>query len=84
MRKHLRLFPDYCAETPVWSRDGMVPFNQLRISAALRTALVEWQNEALDPSHPRAHRAEEEWEADGRLLAVRLAEETGCRVDLDI
>lgn len=84
MRDRLRLFPDYCAETPVWSRNRMVPFSQLEISDALRADLIAWQNEALDPSDERAERSEEEWEAEGRMLAARLAEETGLRVDLDI
>ncbi len=62
----------------------MVPFSQLEISDALRADLIAWQNEALDPSDERAERSEEEWEAEGRMLAARLAEETGLRVDLDI
>lgn len=84
MRDRLRLFPEYAAETPVWSRRGMVSFSRLKISDALRADLIAWQNEALDPSDERAERSEEEWEAEGRLLAARLAEETGLRVDLDI
>ncbi len=84
MRDRLRLFPDYGAESPVWSRRGMVPFGQLHISDALRGDLIAWRNESLDSSDERAERSEEEWEAEGRELAARLAKETGLRVDLDI
>lgn len=73
VRNRLRLFPDYGAETPVWSRGGVVSFSQLKITDALRLDLIAWQNEALDPSDERAERSEEEWAAEGRLLAARLA-----------
>ena len=84
MRDSLRLFPDYGAESPVWSRGRLVPFSQLRISDALGADLIAWRNEALDPSDERAECSEEEWESEARQLAARLAEETGRRVDLDV
>lgn len=84
MRDRLRLFPDYGAETPVWSRDGMVSFSRLKISDALRADLISWQNEALNRSDERAARDADQWEAEGRLLAARLTEETGPCVDLDL
>jgi hypothetical protein len=84
VRERLRLFPDYGAETPIWSKYGMVSFDQLGISESLRAALVDWQNEGLDPAHLRAGRSEDDWEADGRVLAQRLSEETGAPVDLDV
>lgn len=84
VRDRLRLFPDYGAETPIWSRYGMVPFSCLAISPELCAELIAWKDEALDPSHPLAERSEEAWEAAGRLLAARLAEETGLDVDLDV
>lgn len=83
MVKRLRLFPDYGAETPVWSERGQVSFAQLNISDALREALIAWQREALDTEHPRAGRGEEGWLADGLVLAERLSEEIGLPVDLD-
>jgi hypothetical protein len=62
----------------------MVPFGQLHISDALRADLIAWRNEALDSSDEGAELSEEEWEAEGRRLAARLAQETGRRVDLDV
>jgi hypothetical protein len=84
VQDRLRLFPDYCAESPIWSRYGLVPFSHLAISPELRADLTAWKDEALDPSHPLATRSEKEWKAAGRLLAARLAEETGLKVDLDL
>lgn len=71
VRNRLRLFPDYGAESPVWSDRGMVSFSQLAISEALRADLIAWQAEGLDSSHPLALRSEEAWETEGRLLASR-------------
>lgn len=68
VRDRLRLFPDYGAETPVWSRRGMVSFNQLKITDSLRADLVAWQKEALDASDERAERSEEEWAADRKSV----------------
>ena len=56
----------------------------LQISEALRAALRDWQDEALNPGHPLAHRTEDEWEAAGRTLAEQLAVETGVPVDLEL
>ncbi len=83
VRDDLRLFPDYGAESPVWSRRGNIPFRRLSISDELRSDLIGWRDEALEPSHQVPRRTEEEWEAAGRLLAVRLAKETGCAVHLE-
>ncbi len=83
MKGRLRLFPDYGAESPVWSQEGLVPFSELQISDALRADLIAWRNEALDPGSERARRSEEHWEAEGQLLAARLAHETGLSVGLE-
>lgn len=77
MSDHLRLFADDGAETPVWSRDGQVPWAQLAITPALREALIDWQREYQDEDHPRHSRSEAEFEADGVVLAGRLAAEIG-------
>ncbi len=82
VRDPLRLFPDDGAESPVWSRLGRVPLSQLAISESLAADLMAWQEEALDPLHPLADRSEDEWEADGRILAARLIQETGRQVDV--
>lgn len=81
--KPLRLFPEEGAESPIWSDGGNVSFDQVRISDSLRIALINWSNEALDAGHPDAARSEDEWEAEGRLLAARLQEETGAPVICD-
>lgn len=58
VRDRLRLFPDYGAETPVWSRDGMVSFSRLKISDALRADLISWRTRrsTAQTSAPRATR----------------------------
>jgi hypothetical protein len=81
--ERLRLFPDYGDESPVWSRKGRVELATLGLSEALREALVDWQTEALDPLHPLASQAERAWDSAGRRLAIRLAHETGCTVEVD-
>jgi hypothetical protein len=84
VRDRLRLLPDYGAESPVWSRHGMVPLSRIAISEALRADLIAWNEEALDPSHALARRSDEEWEADGRTLAARLSDETGLEVVFEV
>jgi len=83
----LVLYADYGAagDSPVWSERGRLPFAELRITQALRDALVDWQAEGCDDdgTHPGGDRSEREWEQEGERLARWLSDATGLQVDLE-
>ncbi len=76
-RDALRLYPEEGGAGPVWTTRGPLALSELRLSDSLAAALEAWQG---DYESDELGLSEDAFDAMGKDLAQRLANETGREV----
>jgi hypothetical protein len=83
----IRLFPDY-AESVIWFAIGLVSYDDAKITSELRLEMDAWEKlyYQAQTNDSRWHTPEDRlrFNAEGRRLAERLAEELGSRFEVEV